>query len=176
LILGKRGVLKKGWWILPAVTVAILAGDQASKYAVTSRLALYEAWVPIPELADWFKIHYVANTGAVFGLFQNGASFFAVISIAVSLAILFYYLFLPDGQSLVRFSLALQLGGALGNLIDRLLLGYVVDFLDFYIWPVFNIADMSVVCGAVLLALLLLREDWQERKKARASEKVGERV
>ena len=169
-------MFKKSWWILPAVTIIVLASDQASKYAVTSRLELYEAWAPIPELASWFKIHYVANTGAVFGMFQNGASFFAVISIVVSLAILFYYFFLPDGQSLVRFSLALQLGGALGNLVDRLLLGYVVDFLDFYIWPVFNIADMSVVCGAILLAFLLLREDWQERKEARAREKVGERV
>lgn len=169
-------MFKKGWWILPVMTIVVLAGDQASKYAVTSRLKLYEVWAPIPEWANWLRIHYVANTGAVFGLFQNGAPFFAVVSIVVSLAILLYYLFLPDGQSLVRFSLALQLGGALGNLIDRLLLGYVVDFVDLYIWPVFNIADMSVVCGAILLALLLLREDWQERKEARTSEKVGERI
>lgn len=169
-------MLKKSWWVLPVVTIAVLASDQASKYAVTSGLGLYEAWTPIPGLADWFTIHYVANTGAVFGIFQNSAPLLAAISIAVSLAILLYYFSLPDGQSLVRFSLALQLGGALGNLIDRLLLGYVVDFLDVSIWPVFNIADMSIVCGAILLAFVLLGEDRRERKEALADEKLSERV
>lgn len=129
------------------VTVVVLAGDQASKYAVTSTLELYQVWAPIPALANWFEIYYVANTGAAFGMFQNGAPFFVVISFVISLAILFYSFFLPNGKSWMRFSLALQLGGALGNLIDRLLLGYVVDFFNFHIWPVFNIADTSIVCG-----------------------------
>jgi signal peptidase II len=150
-----------------------LAGDQVSKYVVTSTLKLYEAWTPFPAMANWFEIRYVANTGAAFGIFQNSNTFFVVISSVISLAILFYYWFLPDGKSWMRFSMGLQLGGAVGNLIDRLLVGYVVDFFNFHIWPVFNVADMSIVSGTILLAFLLLREDWQERKEVKTREEAS---
>ena len=72
--------------------------------------------------------------------------------------------------------MALQLGGALGNLIDRLVLGYVVDFLDFSMWPVFNVADMAVVGGAMLLAFLLLGQDWQERRADPTRGKANEHI
>jgi signal peptidase II len=166
---------KAGWWILPVVAVLTLAIDQATKYLVVSNLGLYESWVPFPALAQVFTIHYVTNTGAAFGLFQNGSLFFVIVAVIVSLVIVFYYRYLPDGQWLIRLSLGMQLGGALGNLLDRLRLGHVVDFFDFQIWPVFNVADSSIVCGVIVLAFLLLREDHQERKRlesARGTEHI----
>jgi signal peptidase II len=142
----------------------VVALDQWTKYLVVSRLALYEAWAPIPALANVFTIHHVTNTGAAFGLFQNGNLVLMIVAIVVSVVILVYYRFVPGGQWLVRLSLGLQWGGALGNLVDRVRVGSVVDFLNFQIWPVFNVADMSIIGGVMLLALLLLREDYLERK------------
>jgi signal peptidase II len=112
----------------------------------------------------------VTNTGAAFGLFQNANLFFVIVGIVVSTAIVVYHRFVPDGMWLVRLSLGLQLGGALGNLIDRLTVGHVIDFLDFQIWPVFNVADSSIVCGAILLALLILWEERQEKRGLESAE------
>jgi signal peptidase II len=150
---------------MPVVALVVVALDRLTKYLVVSNLALYEAWAPFPALAKVFTIHYVTNTGAAFGLFQNANLFFIIVGIVISLAILVYHRFIPDGMWLVRLSLGLQLGGALGNLADRLTVGHVIDFFDFQIWPVFNIADSSIVCGAILLAVLIL---WEERQEQRA--------
>jgi signal peptidase II len=83
---------------------------------------------------------------------------FVVIAVIVVAAIIFYYRHLPTGQWWIKVSLGLQLGGALGNLLDRLRQGYVIDFIDFKIWPVFNLADSSIVVGVAILAYYLLRE------------------
>lgn len=168
-------MFKKGWWLLPLVTTLLLALDQAAKFAVVSSLDLYEAWAPIPALARIFEIHYITNTGAVFGLFQNGSTFFVIVSFVVSFIILYYYMRLPAGKWVIRLSMALQLAGAVGNLIDRLRLGYVIDFLDVHFWPVFNVADMCIVCGVFLLGIILLREDILEPQTKRAKN-VGEQA
>ena len=85
-----------------------------------------------------------------------------VIAVVVVVVIVVYYRYLPGNQWLVQASLGLQLGGALGNLLDRLSHGHVIDFIDFKVWPVFNVADSSVFVGVVILAYYLLRhgEDW----------------
>jgi signal peptidase II len=166
--------------MLPLVASLVVALDQLTKYLVVSNLELYESWAPIPAWSKWIEIHYVTNTGAAFGLFQNGGLFFAIIAVVVSVVILFYYRYLPGGRWLIRLSLGLQLGGALGNLIDRVRLGgQVVDFINVPYWPVFNVADSSIVVGVALLALLMLREDYEERKKAQrldGTESAGERA
>jgi signal peptidase II len=159
--------------VLLGVAVLTLALDQLTKYLVVTNLGLYEAWAPFPALEKWFGIHYVTNTGAAFGLFRSGGLFLKIVAVVVSLVILIYYRHVPDGQWLLRISLGLQLGGSLGNLTDRLRVGHVVDFLDFRIWPVFNVADASIVCGVALLALLLLREDREESRRAKAGENAG---
>lgn len=161
---------KAGWWILPLVAAVALALDQWTKYLVASRLELYESWAPFRALASVFTIHYVTNTGAAFGLFQNGSLFFVIVAVVVSVVIVSYYRHLEEGQWLIRLSLGLQLAGALGNLIDRIRVGYVIDFLDFRIWPVFNLADASIVCGVILLAYLLLREERQESQKLESAD------
>ena len=159
-----RERLKVGWWVLPLMALLTVVLDQLTKHVVVTNLGLYDSWAPIPSLSGWFDIHHVTNTGAAFGLFQNGSGVFVIISIGVSLVILFYYRYLEDGHWLVRLSLGLQLGGAVGNLIDRLRFGHVTDFVDIHVFPVFNVADSAIVCGVILLVLLLLREDRKDHE------------
>jgi signal peptidase II len=144
--------------ILPAVALLVLVADQISKYLVLSNLNPGQSWNPVASLTPWVSITHVTNTGVAFGLFQDRGSLFVIIAMIVVAAIIFYYRHLPAGQWWIKVSLGLQLGGALGNLLDRLRLGYVVDFVDFKIWPVFNVADSSIVIGVAILAYYLLRD------------------
>ena len=165
-----RERLKVGWWVLPSVALLTAVVDQLTKHLVVATLGQYDSWALVPVLSGWVDIHHVTNTGAAFGLFQSGSTVFVIISILVSVAILFYCCYLEDGQWLVRLSLGLQLGGATGNLIDRLRFGHVTDFIDVHMLPVFNVADAAIVWGVVLLVLLLLCEDRKDRKGVGPSE------
>ena len=155
---------EKKWrgFLLPVVAVLILVIDQISKLAVMTSLRPGESWNPVAALERWVSLTYVTNTGAAFGLFPDYGVVFMVAAVVVIVTIIFYYRHLPGEQWLVQASLGLQLGGALGNLLDRLQHGHVIDFIDFKIWPVFNVADSSVFVGVVILAFHLLRygEDW----------------
>ena len=144
--------------ILPAVALLILVADQISKYLVLSNLNPGHSWNPVASLTPWVSVTHVTNTGAAFGLFPDQGSLFVIIAVIVVAAIIFYYRHLPAGQWWIKVSLGLQLGGALGNLLDRLRLGYVIDFIDFKIWPVFNLADSAIVIGVAILAYYLLRD------------------
>ena len=144
--------------ILPVVAALVLLADQTSKYIIASNLQRYEEWAPIPALQWFFVITYTTNTGAAFGLFPDGSLFFIIIALVVVIAILIYHRQLAVHQWLLRISLGLQLGGALGNLLDRLTRGYVVDFIYFKFWPVFNTADSCIFVGVVLMAFFLLRQ------------------
>ena len=148
--------------ILPAVALLILVADQISKYLVLSNLNPGQSWNPIASLTPWASITHVTNTGVAFGLFPDRGSLFVVIAVIVVAAIIFYYRHLPAGQWWIKISLGLQLGGALGNLLDRLRLGYVIDFIDFKIWPVFNLADSAIVIGVAILAYYLLQDRGEE--------------
>lgn len=176
--MGDKGSrFKAGWWVMPLEAALIVALDQFTKHLVVSNLDLYESWVPIPALGRWLEIYYITNTGVAFGLFQGGGTLFALVPLVVSVAILFYYRSLPSGQWLLRLTLGLQMGGAVGNLIDRIRVGHVIDFIHVPYWPIFNVADSAITVGTVLLALFLLREEWQERKvtqMAEGTESVGE--
>ncbi len=149
----------QGRGLLLATAALVLIVDQYTKALVVRNLAVNEAWAPIPALARFFTISHVTNTGAAFGLFPDRGMLFVLIAVVVIIAIAGYYRFLPTALILVRVSLGLQLGGALGNLFDRLHYGYVVDFIDFKFWPVFNVADASIVVGVLILAFYLLREE-----------------
>jgi signal peptidase II len=137
----------------------VLLADQSSKYIIVNSLQRYQEWAPIPALRWLFAITYTTNTGAAFGLFPNGSVFFVVIAVAVVVAILVYHRQLATHQWLLRLSLGLQLGGAVGNLLDRLTRGHVVDFIHFKFWPVFNMADSCIVVGVALMAYFLLKEE-----------------
>jgi signal peptidase II len=145
-------------------TAVIIISDHLTKLLVESQLPLHASWTPFPDWLPFVRITHVSNTGAAFGLFPQGGSLFMVAAIIVAVVILLYNFQLPAGHKLLRTALALQLGGALGNLIDRFRLGHVTDFVDVGAWPVFNIADASIVSGVIVLAFLMLLEHQGERQ------------
>jgi signal peptidase II len=159
---------RQGTLVLPAAAALVLLVDQVSKHLVMVRLAEGQSWDIVPWLAPVFRITHVTNMGAVFGLLPQWSDFFIVVAAIVIVAIIIYHRQVPDGQWLMRAALGLQLGGAMGNLVDRLRRGSVVDFIDLnfwplHEWPVFNLADASIVTGVALLALLMLWEQRRER-------------
>lgn len=157
-------------WILFAVAGLIIALDQLTKYVIEQTLPLYESWQPFPAIANLFQITHATNTGAAFGLFPSGSTLFAILAVVVAVGIIYYNYTLGRGHRLLRVALGLQLGGAIGNLADRLRQGYVTDFLDFGPWPVFNIADTAIVAGVILLAWLMLMEERAEMKQRKVEE------
>lgn len=142
---------------LPVIAIIVLLVDQASKAWVIENVPLNGSYDIIPQLSSLFVLTHITNSGAAFGIFPQAGLIFTFVALAVSLVIVFYHRSLPPGQWLVRLSLGLQLGGAIGNLIDRLRYGYVVDLLYFRMFPVFNIADSAIVAGVVLLMYHLIR-------------------
>lgn len=149
--------------IVLAVAGTVLALDQLTKSWVVAHISLGESREISSWLAPLFSLTYVTNTGIVFGLFQGmGDTLLIVVLIAIG-AIFLFYRHLPSGPISIHIALGLQLGGALGNLVDRLTRGAVVDFIDLnfwplHHWPIFNLADASIVTGVVLLLLVMLTE------------------
>lgn len=137
------------------MALGVFLVDQATKMAVRANLAPGES-VPAE---GWFRFTHVTNTGAAFGLFQGQGALLLVTTVIGVAAILTYYLYPPVQTPVLTMSLGLQLGGAIGNLVDRLTLGHVTDFFDFRVWPVFNIADSAIVVGVVTLTGYLLLFD-----------------
>ena len=133
---------------------SIVALDQATKFAVRANLAVGESF------PDWpVRFTRVNNTGSAFGLFADQTLFLIVASVVAIGVILYFYRQLAATSALLRASLGMQLGGAVSNLADRVRDGHVTDFVDFQFWPVFNVADSSVVIGIGLLAwVIIVRE------------------
>lgn len=142
--------------LAPMVAAIVLVIDQISKYLVVTNLELNQSWYPFAFLKPLFALTYIHNTGAAFGILQNQNVFFATIACIVIIIILYYVRTTPQPDLLVAFSLGLQLGGASGNLVDRIRQGYVVDFLHVKFWAISNVADMSISLGVVLLAYYLI--------------------
>ena len=132
-------------------TLLVALFDQLSKWWVVSNLDLYESIYPIPALSHIFAITHLTNTGAAFGLLQEAGAFFTVASIVITIIILVYLRRIPPERWLTRIALGMVVGGALGNLVDRLRLGYVIDFIDFSFFAKFNVADSAISVGVVLL-------------------------
>lgn len=133
--------------------------DQLVKIYVVSNMRIGES---IPVIEDIFHLTYVLNPGAAFGILENQRWFFITICVAILLGVAIFYKSIRRECAMFRYGLGLLLGGAVGNLIDRIQNGLVVDFLDFRIWPVFNIADIAICVGAVMLVVSLLNESWQD--------------
>jgi signal peptidase II len=148
--------------VVLGAAIIILAADQISKHLVRTSLIPGVPYDPVPWLSPVLSFTYITNTGVSFGLFPQLGSLGALVNIAVITVLLFSYRRLPVDNWLIHLSLGMQVGGALGNLVDRLLWrGQVTDFIDLnfwplHEWPVFNLADSSVVVGVVILAYFLL--------------------
>jgi len=153
----------KALWIVPAALVV----DQLSKFAVMRTMLRHQS---IPVLGDFFRLTYIHNSGAAFGLNLGSPLLHTLVSIVALGALIWLFRSAPREDRLMRCALSLVLGGALGNIIDRIHLHEVVDFFDFGIgdlrWPVFNFADSFVTVGIALLALAYSRHGKAESAAA----------
>ena len=158
------------------IAAGVVVADQLTKWLAQAYLTrLPDQSIPI--IDDYVRLTYVANRGAAFGILQNQTIFFVVIGIGVIGVIVASYRYFPVNGILLNLALGLQLGGAVGNLIDRVGHGYVVDFIDVALrragtggvaleWPVFNLADSSIVVGVGILAFHLMRTPDRARSEA----------
>jgi len=168
------GSIVRRTWLILLVAAIVIPLDQWTKLLVRRNITLHDYIVPFPALGNYFVFEHVHNYGAAFGIFQGAGSVFIVIAAAVTVAVFYYALrHLPEDQVLIRVLLGFQVGGALGNVIDRLHQGYVTDFVKVgvpgvYYWPNFNIADSSIVCSVIALAVVILYQDIQLSKRAKA--------
>jgi len=135
----------------------IIALDQWSKALVRSHLALGERWAPWEWLLPYARIVHWTNRGAAFGMFQNGSLFFTALAFLVAGLIAYYFPRVVWQDWPLKIAMMMQFGGAVGNLVDRLLRGYVTDFISVGNFAVFNLADSSIFLGAVVLVLGLWR-------------------
>ena len=135
-----------------STALIILFLDQLTKFFIRKNFQLSQS---ISIIKNILNLTYVINAGSAFGLFKNFNLFFIIFSIIVIIAIFYYIGKINKNERLLQFSLGLLLGGTIGNLIDRLFYGHVIDFIDFRIWPVFNVADSAVTISIVLLIVLL---------------------
>jgi signal peptidase II len=148
--------------IYPVIILALLSIDQLTK-ALVARSILFQSSKSI--IPGFFNLTHIRNRGAIFGFFSHSESrilfiFLTLVSL-VALGLVIYYFFkTPSSQIIMKISLSVILAGALGNLMDRLFRGYVIDFLDFHIknwhWPSFNVADACITTGAFLLIFILI--------------------
>lgn len=152
---------RAGLFLLIAAFVTAI--DQATKLWIRSHLPLGES---LPEVG-FVRLTHVQNTGSAFGLFANQAFLLTLIAIVGLVVILLFYRYLSEYSVLGMLALGLVFGGAVGNLIDRLRLGYVTDFVDVrlwhgYHWPTFNVADSAITVGTIALACFVF---WALRKE-----------
>ena len=160
----RKKLMREMWFFLVAGIVIGL--DQLSKYLVRSNMVLGES---IPE-EGFFRFTYGTNTGGVFGFFSNQTFLITVAAIVSVVVILLYSRHKMAQSMLVKVSLGLILGGSIGNLIDRVRLGAVTDFIDVGAWPVFNLADSAIDIGVVLLIIYILFKIKKDSKEAKQVE------
>jgi signal peptidase II len=160
--------LKNRWVLFSLISVAGLLLDQLTKLYIDASMRLYQS---IPILDNFFAITYVRNKGAAFSFLSRASwrlPFFISISLVASIVILIAFRRLRDDQRLAQVSLAMIFSGAVGNLIDRVRLGEVIDFLDAHWyqhhWPAFNVADSMICVGVFLLALDMLVEEKRQKR------------
>ena len=141
----------KDYLFLLPVSGLIVLLDQVTKAIIRANLPLRGVWVPWDWLEPYARIVNWYNTGVAFGMFQDRNTLFCLLSIVVSLVILYYFPQVPRQDLNLRLALGMQLGGAVGNLIDRIMLGHVTDFISVGNFPVFNVADANISVGVAYL-------------------------
>jgi signal peptidase II len=144
------------------VVLVLFILDQGIKWLVIRYMELGQS---IPLLDNIFHLTYVQNPGAAFGMLPYKTTFFIVVTVLVVGGIALYYRKIPPDRRWLKAGLVLQAGGALGNLADRVRFGQVVDYLDFRVWPVFNLADIAIVTGVGLLILEMFKGDDPQHTK-----------
>ncbi|MFB3205282.1 signal peptidase II [Staphylococcus pseudintermedius] len=147
------------------ITLIILIGDQLTKFIIRTQMTLGESFAVVPK---FLYITSHRNNGAAWGILSGKMTFFYIITIIVLIALIVFYIKEAKNNMLMQIAISLLFSGALGNFIDRVISGEVVDFIDTvifgYDFPVFNIADASLTIGVVLLIIVLLKDQNQKGK------------
>ncbi len=162
--------LKEYLFLLP-VSGTIIALDQITKFLVRANLAQGEVWSPWAWLLPYARIVHWYNTGVAFGMLQGQNWFFAILAVIIASAIFYLYPRFSKEDWLLRLALALQFGGAVGNLIDRIHVGHVTDFISVGNFAVFNIADASITVGVLMMIVGIWWKDRQEDQSAQEEER-----
>jgi signal peptidase II len=167
----------KNFWqnyaLLIIVSAVIIVFDQATKLWITNNLALGETYCIIDGFCEQVRFLHWYNTGIAFGLFQGNSMLFSITSIIIVVIIVIFYNQIPQQEWLLRLALAFEVGGALGNFIDRVTLGHVTDFVAIGNFPIFNVADAAINIGVALMFLSIVLEEIKDRRKKKAAELVS---
>ncbi len=156
--------------VLVGVAGLIVTLDQWTKYLVRTLIPFGQSWTPWPWLAPYARLVHWQNTGAAFGMFQGFGLVFTVLAFIVAIAILYYYPRVPGKEWALRIAMVMMLGGAVGNLIDRLTQGTVTDFISVGTFAVFNVADASISVGTAILILAVWISERKQKKQAQAGQ------
>ena len=141
--------------IIFSTALIVLILDQLTKFQIRSTFRANES---VPLIKNFLHFTYITNTGTAWGLFRGFNIFFIIFSVAVIFAIFYFKKQIKESQKSMQVAFGLLLGGTLGNFADRIFLGTVTDFIDFRIWPVFNVADSAISISVVVLVFLMWRE------------------
>lgn len=162
----------KDYLVLFGVAGVVVALDQWTKWLVRENIEFGEMWLPdsLAWLSPYARIVHWYNSGAAFGMFQNGNLVFTILAFIVIGAIIYYFPQVESDDWTLKVAMGLQLAGASGNLIDRLMRGKVTDFISVGVFPVFNIADASISVGVAVLLLGVWLKERQEKIKKAAEE------
>jgi signal peptidase II len=161
--------LKPGALVVGTVAALVLALDQITKFFVVERIGMGNVWYPLPAL-DFFRIVGSSNTGTACGYFPQLSALFTFAPFVILAVVVWFYRSQKTPSWLLSIGVGLIMGGAFGNLIDRLRFGYVVDFVQVGTFPIFNVADSAVSTAVVLMLLWSLREDAARPQAADAGE------
>jgi len=151
--------------MLAGVAITIILVDQWTKYLVRTNIPLGGTWSPWEWLAPYARIVHWTNTGAAFGMLQGFGMIFTILSILVAGFMVYYFPRIPHEEWPLRIAMGMQFGGAIGNLIDRLTIGEVTDFVSVGSFAVFNVADACITIGVVVLLLGMWIKERIDQKK-----------
>ncbi len=162
------------WIILACATCLTVTVDQVSKAWVRANLAPYESVAPIPALLPLFRLTRSSNTGAAFGLLPMAGDIFLIIALCIIVGMLWYFRQVSPRERLIPFAIGLVIGGALGNVADRIQFGHVIDFIHYQIphliSNVSNLADHAIVSGVMLV---IVANGWREYREKRRLRNTG---
>lgn len=150
--------------IILVVVSAVFVLDQITKAIMIRQIGPDVARSRIEVIPGFFEFRFVRNTGSAFGLFQDQSAIITVLAIGAISFLGIYYLRHGRNDWMIALAIGLQIGGAIGNVVDRLRFGYVVDFIGFPRFPTFNVADSAITVGVILLMYALLFRDFQHRE------------
>lgn len=168
-----KAFLKRSTWLF-IVALLIVVLDQLTKWLVVTNIPYGGSWSPWEWLSPYARIVHWSNTGVAFGMLQGMNPVFIGLAILVSGAIIYYYQQIDKKDWLIRLALMMELGGAIGNLIDRIRYGHVIDFISIGRFPVFNVADSCITVGVVVLLIGVWVQE--KREKARAARPADDKA